>query len=374
MKKIALILLVSLLFHFGLAQKTNHFSLPLPETKKASSLYSDVTVIDARYDTSSMGRLWFGIVNDQSISPAPVSVPAQITAVIQQGLGSQPNKQGLLVHVRFFKFSDRMGKYEHEAYCYFRAGFYAKQGDVYSKIIDIDTSILLTIGRMQQSPKKFFNHCGRLLTGIITSQLEKAAAKDKTYTLYDILHTDSIEKSVIPVYNTANFQAGVYNNYPSFKTQSPDYNIAAIDTTAEGDIKEVFAFNAKGKKIKVDKNAIYAMIHDNTIWFVIKPKYVPAVKIDDDFFLTGDLGVTGVMSEGKQARRAILGGLTQGAAGALIGSLANKETLRKRFQMKIDHIDGMPIKMKEIETEEEKKARLRAETEAANQSEEATEE
>ena len=374
MKKITLILLVSLLFHVGYGQKANHFILPIPETKKTSNLYSDVEVIDARYDTSSMGRLWFGIVNDQSITPAPASVPAQITAVIQHALVSQPNKPGLLVHVRFFKFSDRMGTYEHEAYCYFRAGFYSKQGDVYSKIIDIDTSVMLTIGRMRQSPKKFFNQCGRLLTGIITSQLDKNAANYKTYSLYDILHTDSIEKAMIPVYNTNKYLDGVYNNYHSFKNQLPDHKIAAIDTTSEGDIKEVFVFNAKGKKTKADKNTVFAVIHDNEIWFVIRPKYVPAAKIDDDFFLTGDLGVTGVMSEGKQARRALLGGLTHGATGALIGSLANKETLRKRFQMKIDHIDGMPIKMKEIETEEEKKARLKAETEAANQSEDATEE
>ena len=90
-------------------QNKNDFVMSRHYNPTLKSVYSNVEVIDDRYDTSNMGRIWVGMINDMTRTspPPPEPVAAQIKGMITAAIGKPVENGSLLIHLRFFKFSDR---------------------------------------------------------------------------------------------------------------------------------------------------------------------------------------------------------------------------------------------------------------------------
>jgi hypothetical protein len=289
----SLFILLLLPTALAFSQKKNaDFILPLPEKKIAHSLYNTLTLIDTRYDTSNIGVLWNGYVNDINVSPAPVTLAVQFKNLLDAATDGTALQGQLLIHIRFFKFTDVIDKAGHNGFCFFRAGFYAQAEHGYKKMRSVDTTLRFMIPSMGNNAKKLFRQCGEVISGIVTESLTMAAKNDSIYSFADIVNTDSLEKRKIPVYNTQTYKNGVYKNYTSFKNQEPDFTIAAIDTS-NGAITSVRAISKNGKEFKVKDKEVYAVIFDSSICIATRYGYRPLTKIGDDFYLSGKMNATG---------------------------------------------------------------------------------
>ena len=182
-----------------------------------------------------------------------------------------------------------------------------------------------------------------------------SSASGDLYSLSDIINIDSLEKSRLPIYNTENYKEGVYKNYNSFKNQLPDYKISFVDTSNDNLIS-VKAFSEKNREFHVHPTKIYAAIFNNKIFASTNYGYRPLTKVNNDFYLVGTTKIAITNSAERQLLNGVLnGGLfilnPLGGIGAvrMVGGLNNRRAVKKKFEMKLDHIDGLFIKLNEIQ-------------------------
>ncbi|WP_295791537.1 hypothetical protein [Mucilaginibacter sp.] len=150
-----------------------------------------------------------------------------------------------------------------------------------------------------------------------------------------MLHIDSVEKLKIKAYNTTAYADGLYLTYQSFMNQAPDkqvtadgfdLNMATIKTTGD---------NGKPQKVKPAK--VYAIVFKGLPYISCRGVYYPLKKENGEFLFTGRAQVTANNGD------VIVAGAMFGILGSLLASNADAT-----FEMKIDHLSGRFIRLKEI--------------------------
>jgi hypothetical protein len=317
------------------AQKDSRsFEISLPETKVPGSIYNKIFFIDSRLDTTQMGIVQVGAFNKKVkvISEKPLAI--QIADIFDFLIDSTAKNGELLLQLRQLSFAEITGAVSEKGYCYFRAGLYTVKNDRYKKLNFIDTVILI---KSMDVTKSLFRNGSKIITSFISDNLLQQPANDEAFSLHDLIAIDSIEKSSIRIFYDSSWQDGLYTDWLSFKNQQPSKKITA--EIKDGKLTSVKAENLEGKMAKVKSKEVYAVVYNGQPFIATDYGYYLLEKRNNDLFFTGKAKVT------ANAGDVIAASLFFGIIGGLIAS--DTESV---FEMKIDHLNGGFIRLKEIKT------------------------
>lgn len=156
-----------------------------------------------------------------------------------------------------------------------------------------------------------------------------------TYSHDDLFLLDSLEKLKLPIYNTENFNEGVFIDYQHFKNNITDNSKITFDTTVNGKMLVYRWDEIKKKKIKLKIGSFYAACDGKTIVKSTSIGLYNLEKIGFDFFYNGKTSFF------STANNAALMGVMFGLTGlALSSAMNNQEQL---FHLKINYLSGHSI-------------------------------
>ena len=333
MYKILIVLLITLLNSAGLyAQHVQVFTLYDPNIQVNNSLYNKLKVLDSRADTSQLGIVQTGAFNrkakvvvDKPLAPAIVLIFGKLAA---QATG----KGTLLLQLRQFNFAEVTSAMSEKGYCYLRAGLYSNQGDRYQMISFIDT--LVAINGIDVTRSLMYKG-SELLTDFLMQNMLKGPTDSTAYTFQNLVKIDELEKGKLKLYTTDAYADGVYLTYRSFANQTPDKAVVVQgNVTSAGTVK---ALNEKGKLQQVKPQKVYAVVYKGQPFITSRNDFYPLTKTAGDFIFTGKAATSSNSGE------VMMASMFFGMLGTLMASNAEAT-----FEMKIDHVNGGFIKLREI--------------------------
>lgn len=312
-----------------------NYTISLPEQKASDSRYNRLVFIDGRADTSNMGIVQVGAFNKKALVIAETPLEQQFQAVFNQLVDSSAKQGQCVFLLRQLSFAEVTKAMSERGYCYLRAALFATAGEGYQMINTIDTVILV---KAFDVTRAMFRRGSSTIQEFIGQNLQRTAREEHLYSLTDIRALDSVEKRGIPVYNTTTYANGVYATYEAFKEQKPDLPAAVIETDREG-MFVVKVTNEKGKLQKVKSENLYALVKEGTPYIATAFGYYQLDKRDDNFYFTGKTKVAA--SQGDIMAASMFFGII----GGLLASQADVAV----FEMKIDHVGGGFIRLKEVQ-------------------------
>lgn len=334
MKKTLIQLSVLLIFNLNYAQdKTEKFNLILPTYMIEGSLYNQVTVLDSRFDTTNIGIVQLGMFNNKARVVCEIPLEKQIDSILKYTIKS-PSKNGkLLLQIRYFNISELTKSMSELGYLRFRANLYSEIDNKFYKLDFLDTFIEYR-GGMSDVTNAILEISSFTLVDFITKNLSLEPKIQTPYSLFELKNIDSFEKKLIPIYNTSSFKDGLYSNYNSFYNQIPDLSMGKIkmkDTL----IKAVFKTN---NEEKYNYKEIYALVLDGKPYVSTKFGFYPLFKIGNELIYTGKAKTSA--NSGDMIAMGLMFGL--------IGSAILADNSSSTFEMKLDHLDGSSIRIKEV--------------------------
>lgn len=333
MKKLTLLCIFTLLIftHLFSQRFTEDFEISLPDQKVEHSLYKTIECIDSRYDTTFVGIIQLGAFNKKAkvIPKIPLSVQLQN---VLNSLTDTSSKDGeLLFQLRQFNFAELTGVTSEKGYCYLRADLYTKGSAGYQKISSIDTVIFIKAIDVTRS---LFRRASKTITNFIAGNLLQESSDSNYYSLHEVIKMDSIEKRKIKVYNTLKYTDGLYLTYQSFKDQVPDKQI--IVEMENNKVVSMNILNKKGKEVLLKTKDAYAIVVEGKPFISTDYGFYLMKKIDDDFKFVGRAQTN------ARAGDVIAASFFFGVMGGVIATNASAV-----FEMKIDHISGGLIRLRE---------------------------
>lgn len=326
--------LVILLLRTNLyAQHVKEFEIPLSEVKFQNSKYNHIRLFDLRTDTTNYGAVQTGALNRYAKVIVKQPLSAQLNLCFNSAIDNTAHQGNLLLLLRQFSFAEMTGAVTEKGYYYLRAGLYKENAQKYEYITSIDT--MVTLKSSIDVTKALLKTGAETLEGFISGNLLSEPA-GTVYTHHDLLNLDSLEKSKVKVYNTSVYADGLYLTYKSFMDQKPDKQF--IINGSDLNMFEIKAIDDKGKAQKVKKQNVYAIVFHGEPFIATKFDYYPLKKVNNDFIFTGKANGTANTGDVIIAS-AFLG---------IIGGLMASDGAVSTYDMKIDHVNGAFIKLKEI--------------------------
>jgi len=314
--------------------KTADFEITLPTGKTSHSLYRTIRMMDSRLDTTYMGIVQLGMFNTRARVVPKTAFARQLQNVLNSLNDSTAGDGELLLQLRQFSFAEITKATSERGYCYLRVVLYAKAGDSYRRLDGIDTVLVTkSMDVTKLSARKASNAFSDLIARNLT--LAPAEGQD-VYTDYSLTRLDSIEKRKITVYNKQQYTEGVYRSYDAFMNQAPTDTIQKVEYD-NGVLSTIRIPGKKAKGEKLKSSEVYALVYQGTPYISTEFGYYPLEKKEDDFYFVGlsrMAPTTGDMVT-AQIFFGILGGL-----------LVTGDAVR--FQMKIDHISGGIVRIKQV--------------------------
>ena len=317
-------------------KRTEAFQLTLPEQKIQQSLYNSFRFIDARYDTTSVGVIQRGALNMGKILVTDKPLAEQAKSVFTALTDSTTNNGELILHIRQFSMIEMAaGAFGQKGYCYLRANLFAGNNGSYRQLSKFDS--VITVKSSYDITKDMLKTGSDLITGFIADNLLKEPVETESYNLADIYRIDSLEKRELTVYQTDVYKDGVYRTFRSFIDQTPDGQITA--KVKKKEIFDIYVFNKKGKKEKVWQKDTYAVVYNGVPYISTEFDYYPLYKKDGDFYFTGK-------SRGALFSTDAI--VTSVLFSVFLGGLFITPYGEATFKMKIDHLNGGFIRLKQI--------------------------
>lgn len=319
----------------GQKRREEKYTIALPEQKVPDSRYNSLLFIDGRTDTSHMGIVQLGAFNKKTFVVPETPLGQQFQAIFNHLIDSSARQGECVFLLRQFSFAEITKAMSEKGYCYLRAALFAKTGEGYQKINAIDTVVVVSAMDVTQA---MFRRGNKTIHEFIGQSLQRTPEDTFLYSLADLGALDSVEKRRIPVYNTTTYTEGVYATYEAFKQQKPDKPEAVIETDKES-LFVVKITNEKGKKEKIKSKELYAIVRDGKPYIATEFGYYPLDRRLDDFYFTGKTKVAA--SQGDIAVASVFFGL--------IGGLLASQPVEAVFEMKVDHVSGGFIRLKEVQ-------------------------
>jgi len=314
------------------AQNIVDFELTPPTAKASGNLYRSFRYIDSRPDTADLGFVQTGFFNRRGTVIAKTPLAKQLTGLfnaIADTAGKQPELIFQLWQCSFVEITAGMSE---KGFFSLRAGLYSNSGGNCREIRLIDTIFVLksAIDVTQDLLRAGRQAMSDFLTDNVTREGTGAI-----FSYHDVLHIDSVEKRKIMLYNTATYVDGLYLNYKSFMNQTPDKKVTLDgDDLNQATIK---ATGENGKPQKVKATKVYAIVYKGQPYVATRGVYYQLKKENDDFVFTGKEQVSA--GNGDVIAATVMFGV--------LGSLLTSNT-EATFEMKIDHLSGRFIRLKEI--------------------------
>lgn len=330
---ISFALLLMLAVKTNAQNKKTYFEINTPGQKIAGSLYRSIRLLDARSDTSNFGIVQTGAFNAKSTVVAKDDFQQQLQNILTALTDSSAKDGQLLLQLRQFSFAEITGAMSEKGYCFLRANLFVQTGNEYRMLNSIDSVIAFNSFDVT---RKLLKKGSETITGFIANNLTASVADTMRYSYDDIVNIDSIEKNRILLYQADHYQEGVYKNYEAFKKQLPQYKDMIVKM-GDSSIKNVRVKYEDETIEKIKSKDIYAVVYKGTPYIATSYGYYPLTKKGNDFFFTGQAKVA------ANAADMFAASFFFGIIGGLLAS--NDSAV---FEMKIDHLNGGFIHLREI--------------------------
>jgi len=238
-----------------------------------------------------------------------------------------------LLLLRQFSFAEVTGSLSERGYVQFRAMLFANTSEGYKRLAAIDTVVLV---KAVDVTKKMFRLGSITITDFIGENLDKDPAEDMLLTMEQLTNIDSVEKANLPLYTTAAYTDGLYYSFQSFVNQQPDETGLLVSFDKKKRFVGLSYTNKKGKPQPITNQFFYAFVHEGKPYISGELTCYLLEKKNNDFCFTGRA------NDAKNTDVAVATAFF-GIIGGLIASSATSV-----FEMKIDHLSGGFIRIKEI--------------------------
>lgn len=336
MKKIFIIISVIIILYTKVfAQELREeYEIVIPNYKIPNSLYHSIRFVDSRIDTSNIGIVQVGLMNNKAKVFFKTPFVYQLQNVLNNLTDSTAKSGELLFQLRQFSLSEITGAFNEKGFCTLRALLYSKDGDNYKKLANLDTFLII---KSFDVTKPLYKNSSKLIIELIADNLLRKAKDSCRFTLNEIIKIDSLEKRRIKIYNTDTYVEGLYYNYNSFKNQVPDEKVI-VKTKKDSTIDYVSVLDTNNKYIKAKPKDMYSVVYNGKPYITTKYGYYPLYKLNDKFYFIGRVEATADQADVMGA--AFLFGIT----GAIIASV-NGNAL---YFIVLDHTTGRFILIKQM--------------------------
>ncbi|MFY7964239.1 MAG: hypothetical protein ACOVO1_05035 [Chitinophagaceae bacterium] len=309
-----------------------------------NNLYKHIEIIDDRTDTNSLGHLFlenaFSDFDRLYEIKNKIPVKTQIKQLFNNTVSDAKTSDTIVLQLRSLIFNELFVNVNWASYFHLRFNTYRKNNKIYYPISTVDTTINFNLV-FRYSKRRLIKNARKVFAQEILNSFSTNSDTSLAYSQYEISKIDSIEKSYLPLYYKKQLEDGIYLNYESFKSQQPD-KLFHIDSSENGEIKELFEIDADGnlKKIKIKK--IYALVSNGKAFISSYKKLIPISKVNDDYFFTNKVFIS--TSDNEFITK--YDSLSKRAINFI--SFKDLASLNKRtFLLKIDHLNGSFIKMEQ---------------------------
>lgn len=324
-------------------QDFKEFKIEPSLTRISGSFYNSINFVDSRVDTSNMGIVQVGLMNDNVPVKSMTPLSAQFDNYMNSKIDSGAEERELLLQLRNILFCETTTMSSETGLCYLKAVLYAKNDDHNYKILSaMDTVILV---KSFDVTKALLKMGSSVLTKLIDDNLKSYPMNDVIYSYHDILKTDSIEKRQIKLYNTDSLKNGLYNSYHSFKNQTPDNRIT-VRTKKDGTILSVTTTDVNKNLVKIKSDEVYAIVYNGKPYIATGYGFFPLFKGDDYFYFVGKVKPITTNNDNNVMAASVMFGLV----GALLASAASSNGIGENYFIIIDHSNGGFIHYKKMPT------------------------
>ena len=311
------------------------FEISIPNEKVTGSVYNTLQVVDIRDDTTHLGIVQLGTFNKKVFIMAERPLQEQMQDMLKALNDSDAQAGELLMLIRRFSFAEIARTFSEKGFCQLRAALFVKKETGYQQLDVIDTVITESSIGVSQA---MFRKCSEVITNFFKANITKSEGKGQLLSFDQVLAIDHREKMGLAVYKAMSYKDGLYKTYKSFTDLTPDEQDISVDFSIDNNIKAVKIATSKGKPEKVLSKDIYAIVYEGQPYIATSYGFYPLKKRKGDFYFTGKEKMS------PKTTDVLLGAAAWGIAGALLASSPQ----HTYFDMKIDHISGGFIRLREV--------------------------
>jgi hypothetical protein len=317
-------------------------------TPTTNSFYKRISFLDSRYDTSSMGVIHSGEFSNKA--PVQVFIPfsVQLNDLLKSLIDETAADGELLFQLRKLKFAESEKDGFEKGLCFLRAVLYEKNGNSCKMLSSVDTVIVLIYS---ESSSTLPDEASKVISSMIVSCLAKTSSAE-SLDISQVQNIDREEKLLLPLYNPSLYKGnkdttltnGVYFTYATFKNLKPDRQIASAVIKPNGSL-QLKILSSKNKPEKIAEDQFYAFVNDGKAYVLGEFAACQLYKYNSDLFYVG-------AGTANPAADALLGKINLKQlpvpAENLTADLLKKKKDRKYYLIRLDHIDGSFMRVKEI--------------------------
>lgn len=319
--------------------RTEDFSISLPEKKAEKSLYKTLTLIDARVDSTNLGIVQKGAFNSKARVVPTVPLKTQFQTLLNTINGNDAENGELVLYLKQLSFAEITGSFSEKGYCYFQAFLFNKTDDGrYQPLNKIDS--VITHSSMDVT-KATMKKGSEMISDFIVKNIDKKNSTQEFYTYNDLINYDKIEKSKIPLYNANKLNDGLYPDFESFRDQKPSAIVVSNVKIGPDKEKIIRVYNQVDNKEKeIKKQDYYALVYQSQpyIYSDLENGFLKLTKRED-----GDFYFIGRAKSNPKMGNVVLATAFFGIIGGLVASSASAT-----FESKLDYLNGGFIPVKEI--------------------------
>lgn len=311
------------------------FEISIPNEKVAGSIYNTLQVVDIRDDTTHLGIVQLGAFNKKVFVMAERPLQEQMQAVVRALNGTDAQDGELLMLIRQFSFAELTSTFSEKGFYHFRAAIFVKKETGYQQLDALDTALVVS---SMDVTRAMFRKGSEVITNFIKANITKSEGKEQLLSFNQVLAIDNREKAGLAVYNTMSYKDGLYKTYKSFADQTPDEQNISVEFSLDNNIKTVRTATGKGKFERILSKNMYAIVYEGKPYIATSYGFYPLKKRKGDFYFTGKEKMS------ADSKDVLLAGAVWGITGALLAS-SPQHTF---FDMKIDHVSGGFIRLREV--------------------------
>lgn len=317
------------------AQKQREeFTISLPTKKADKSYYKTIKLLDRRMDTTSLGIVRKGLLNNPANLFASQPLSDQFQDVLNSLNGENAENGTLVLYLRQFYFAEMAV----HGYFYFQAFLFSKNEDATYSLLD---QVNLAIDHKAKSnvTKEILQKGSEFLVDLIAVNASKKPQTSNHYTYQQIKDFEGVAKESISIFNSSELKDGVYNDYQALINQLPSKEITHVKFYGNAPKIVRIYETVDGKEKEIKKEGIYAIIYKGELYpyLSIENLFTKAEKRDNDYYFVGKIKAAPNSAN-------ILPSFSYGSIGV---SWTSSPIIP--FEMKIDYFNGDFIPIKEVE-------------------------
>ncbi|MDM1554179.1 MULTISPECIES: hypothetical protein [Chryseobacterium] len=318
-------------------KKREEFSISLPAKKLDKSYYKTIKLFDRRVDTTFLGTVRKGLLNNPANLFAAQPLSDQFQNVLNSLNGENAENGTLVVYLRQLYFAEAAV----HGYFYFQSFLFSKNEDgTYSLLDQVNHSI--DHKAKSDVTKEILQKASDFLIDFIATNASKKPQSGNHYTYEQIKDFEGIAKESISLFQSTELKDGVYNDYQSLKNQQPNKEITRIKFYGNAPKIVRIYETTDGNEKEIKKDGIYAIIYQGELYpyLSIENLFTKADKKDNDYYFVGK-----IKSDPNSPYLNILPAYSYGSIGV---SFTSNPIIP--FEMKIDYFNGDFIPIREAGT------------------------